>query len=256
MKTSRSKALLAGATMMLGLVTALAEEHHGDAAHAWTYGGGHGPSHWGEINAEFSLCRTGHLQSPIDIRDAARSDLPALAFDYHDTPLKIVNNGHTVMVNYAAGSSITVGGHRYDLVQFHFHHPSEEKIAGKQYAMVAHLVHKDSEGHLAVVAVLLEEGSAGNPLIDELWANLPARAEEEKSGSAAINVSQLLPADHGYYTFPGSLTTPPCSEGVTWFVLKTPVTVSAAQVKRFAAVYPNNARPVQAIAGRSLQQTK
>ena len=243
--------------LAFGCSSALAADEHHDAAHAWTYAGEAGPAHWGDMSAEFATCKLGKHQSPIDIRGAATADLPPIQFDYREAPLKIVNNGHTVMVSYAPGSFITVGGKRYDLVQFHFHHPSEEKVAGRQYDMVAHLVHKDTEGHLAVVGVLLKVGAAANPLIDTLWKSLPEKPGPENTVAATnINAAGLLPAQRGYYTFEGSLTTPPCSEGVTWFVMKEPVTVSAGQVKRFAAVYPDNARPVQPLNGRSLQETK
>lgn len=253
MKRSMLTALLTAAIAFAGAATA--DEHH-DAAHSWTYTGKHGPAHWGEVDPEFTVCSTGHFQSPIDIRDATPADLPAITFDYHDAPLKMVNNGHTIMVSYPAGSSMTVGGKRYELVQFHFHHPSEEKVAGKQYGMVAHLVHKDSDGHLAVVAVLLDVGKKSSQLLDTLWTNAPTKAGTEKSVAVTVNAAELLPAQRGYYTFPGSLTTPPCSEGVTWFVLKEPVAVSNVQVGKFARLYPNNARPIQQVAGRSVQQTK
>ena len=248
--------LLSATLAILGSVPLAADEHH-DAAHAWTYAGDSGPAHWGDMSAEFATCKLGEHQSPIDITGAAKADLPAIQFDYHDAPLKIVNNGHTIMVTVAPGSSITVGGKRYDLVQFHFHHPSEEKIAGRQYDMVAHLVHKDAAGQLAVVGVLLQGGGAANPLLDRLWSHLPAKVgEEETVATVSVNAKALLPAERGYYTFDGSLTTPPCSEGVTWFVLKQPLRVSAKEVEKFAAVYPNNARPVQPLNGRSLREAK
>src|SRR5262249_23060476 len=160
---------------------------------------------------------------PIDIRDAdaKKSDLPPIAFDYKPSPLKIVDNGHTVQVIYAPGSTITVEGKQYELAQFHFHKPSEEKINGKASDMVANLVHKDKDGKLAVVAVLLKAGGA-NPLIETLWKNVPKEKEKEREVQGVmVNAADLLPANRkAYYTFTGSLTTPPCSEGVTWFVLK------------------------------------
>jgi carbonic anhydrase len=127
-----------------------------DKSHSWAYAGEHGPEHWGDLDPGFATCKTGHHQSPIDIRDAKKSDLPAIQFEYKPTALQIINNGHTIQVNYTPGSFITVAGKRYELKQFHFHHPSEEEINGKDFAMVAHLVHADAAGNLAVVAVLLE----------------------------------------------------------------------------------------------------
>jgi carbonic anhydrase len=248
--------LVSAALAALAPAALAAEEHH-DAAHAWTYSGDSGPTHWGDMNAEFATCTLGQHQSPIDIRGAAKADLPPIQFDYRDAPLKIVNNGHTIMITVAPGSSITVGGKRFDLVQFHFHHPSEEKVDGKQFDMVAHLVHKDAEGHLAVVGVLLKAGGADNALLEQLWDHLPAKVGGENTvASESVNAKSLLPAQSGYYTFDGSLTTPPCSEGVTWFVMKQPLGVSAKDVERFAAVYPDNARPVQPVNGRPLRETK
>src|SRR4029077_16175671 len=134
------------------------------AGHHWAYGGHGGPAHWGELDQEYSTCKLGKLQSPIDIRRPKAADLPAIKFDYKPSPLKLIDNGHTIQVNYAPGSSIDVAGAHYELVQFHFHKPSEEKVQGKSHAMVTHLVHKGSDGKLAVVAVLLDKGSA-NPTI-------------------------------------------------------------------------------------------
>ena len=227
-----------------------------DKAHSWTYSGEHGPEHWGELDASFAACKTGQQQSPIDIRSAKSLDLPAIEFKYQGTPLRIINNGHTIEVYPAPGSAIAVGGERYELKRFHFHHPSEEKINGKEYAMVVHLVHADAKGKSAVVGVLLEEGRA-NPLIGTVWSYLPAEAgPERKYEDVRINVADLLPDDHGYYTYPGSLTTPPCSEGVRWFVLKKPVTISKGQAEAFGKIYAHNARPTQPLHGRTVLETK
>lgn len=220
------------------------------AQHEWGYGGEHGPGHWGALNKEYASCGTGKAQSPIDIRSAVSSTLAPIQFDYRATPLHIIDNGHTVQVNYGAGSSITVEGKRYELVQFHFHRPSEETIDGTAFPMEAHLVHKDAEGHLAVVAVLLRQGIE-NPFLRSLWANLPAEKEKEKVvEKVSINAASLLPKSRAYYTFAGSLTTPPCSEGVRWLVLTAPVDLSASQVARFDKIYSNNARPTQPLNGR------
>ncbi len=161
-----------------------------------------------------------------------------------------------MQVTYAPGSFMTVGNQRYELQQFHFHHPSEEKLSGKSYPMVAHLVHKNSAGQLAVVAVLLKKGAA-NPLVAELWQYLPAQhGKEVAPPSTSVDATALLPANHAYFTFSGSLTTPPCSEGVTWFVLKAPTEVSAGEVLTFAKRYPHNARPVQPLNGRVIKQSQ
>jgi carbonic anhydrase len=226
------------------------------AGHGWTYVGEEGPKHWGDLKPDYKTCKLGQQQSPIDIRDAKKSELPPIQFDYKPSPLKIINNGHTIQVNYAPGSTITVGDKHYELKQFHFHHPSEEHINGKAYDMVIHLVHADSEGHLAVVAVLLKKGSV-NPAIQKLWDNLPAvEGKEQAPAGVEINAAALLPQPLGYYTFAGSLTTPPCSEGVTWLVLKSPEEISAGQIEAFAKLYPHNARPIQPLNGRPVEQSE
>src|SRR6267154_2339678 len=172
--------------------------------HGWSYSGAEGPDHWGELKPEYDSCSLGHRQSPIDIRDAHDADLSPNHFDYKPTALKVINNGHTIQVNYARGNSITVGNKRYELIQFHFHHPSEKET----------LIH-----------------------------------------GVEINAADLLPVDRGYYSFPGSLTTPPCTEGVSWFVLKTPTEISSTEIVQFGALYPHNARPVQPLNRRTILQT-
>jgi carbonic anhydrase len=222
----------------------------------WGYNGKEGPKDWGKLDSSYRTCMTGHTQSPINIKDAKKADLPALKFDYNAVPLNIIDNGHTIEVNYAPGSTLTVGDKVYTLKQFHFHHPSEEHVDGHGYDISAHLVHADAEGHIAVVTVFLEKGSA-NALIESLWKNIPAVKEKaEDVPSVMVNVKDLLPANQQYYTFPGSLTTPPCSEGVTWYVLKNPVTISEAQVAVFAKLYPKDARPIQPVHRREVLESK
>jgi len=227
-----------------------AQEHH------WDYSVAHGPEHWGDLDPQYALCKNGHHQSPIDIRNPKKADLPPIQFNYRTSPLHIIDNGHTIMVNYGSGSFISVGGKKYALKQFHFHRPSEERINGKGYEMVVHLVHADDEGNLAVVAVLLQQGK-DNALLHELWNDLPEEKEkEEVLNNVKIDAAGLLPTDRGYYTFPGSLTTPPCSENVTWFVLKHPVTISSAEVEQFAKLYRHDARPTQPLYDRVVLESK
>ncbi|HVS25601.1 MAG TPA: carbonic anhydrase family protein [Gammaproteobacteria bacterium] len=245
-----SVALIVIGTVLTPGFAALAAHGH------WSYTGHTGPAYWGTLEQDYQTCALGRTQSPIDIRDAGvhKSDLPAIEFHYQPSKLKIIDNGHTVQVNYAPGSSISVGGKRYELQQFHFHKPSEEKLDGKSYDMVAHLVHKDADGKLAVVAVLLAKADAGNPLIKTLWDNLPSKKEVESAVDAVtIDATDLLPTNRSYYTFSGSLTTPPCSEGVTWFVLRSPTAISGDEVARFAKSYPLNARPAQPLNGREVK---
>jgi carbonic anhydrase len=222
----------------------------------WSYTGEDSPANWGKLDAAYATCSVGKRQSPINITKAKATDLPALQFHYSAVPLNIIDNGHTIQVNYPAGSTLKVGDKTYTLKQFHFHHPSEEQINGKGYDMVAHLVHADDEGHLAVVAVLLKSG-VSNAFLASIWRNFPAEKEKSiENASVSVNAADLLPSDYGYYTYLGSLTTPPCSEGVTWYVLKTPVQLSSEQVEAFAKVYPMNARPIQPLNGRELLASK
>ena len=228
------------------------------AGHHWSYSGETGPSHWAGLEPGYAACGIGKAQSPIDIKtaDVRRQKMPPLSFHYEPTSLHVIDNGHTIQVNLSLGNSLAIAGDRYQLVQFHFHHPSEEEIDGKHSDMVAHLVHKDAGGNLAVVAVLLKKGSA-NPLVGTLWKNIPKeKGKEAQVDAVTINVADLLPEKRGYYTFQGSLTTPPCSEGVRWFVLKSPTTVSAEQVAGFGKLYAMNARPVQPLNGREIAASK
>ena len=188
-----------------------------------------GPDAWGKLRPEFSKCATGQRQSPIDIRGGIAVDLEPIKFDYRPSAFSVIDNGHTVQVNVEPGNSITITGKRYELVQFHFHRPSEERINGRQYDMVAHLVHKDVDGHIAVVAVLLDRGSA-QAIVQTVWNNLPLEKGDEVRAGTRIDLAQLLPDDKRYYTYMGSLTTPPCSEGVLWMVMKQPVPISVDQV--------------------------
>lgn len=220
----------------------------------WGYQGEHAPEHWAEMDPGFETCALGHMQSPIDIRDAHPADLSEIGFDYHAGPAEAVNNGHTIVVNLPDSGGIDIGGAHYALVQFHFHTPSEEKIDGEAYPMEAHFVHKDAEGHLAVVAVMLKEGHK-NAVLEKVFDALPV-AEDGKRALGALNPAVLLPAKHGYYAYEGSLTTPPCSEGVRWQVLKRPIEVSESQIEAFRKLYPENARPVQPLNGREVQESR
>ncbi|PXW96931.1 carbonic anhydrase [Sphaerotilus hippei] len=226
---------------------------HGGAAH-WSYGSEGGPADWGQLKPEFLLCGTGRRQSPIDIRGGIAVELEPIRFDYKPGGFNVIDNGHTVQANVASGSSIQLGGRRYDLVQFHFHRPSEERINGRQYDMVAHLVHKDLDGRLAVVAVLLEQGRA-HPAVQQVWNALPLEKNEEVSAPSVLDLNQLLPEDRRYFTYMGSLTTPPCSEGVLWLVMKQPVQLSQEQLGVFVRLYPMNARPIQPVAGRLIKES-
>jgi carbonic anhydrase len=237
-----------------GTAVAVAAATHGGAAH-WSYQGAAGPQTWGGLKPEFSLCSSGQRQSPIDIRGGLAVDLDPVKFTYADSRFGVIDNGHTVQANIAPGNSIEIGGKRYDLVQFHFHRPSEERIDGRQFELSVHLVHKDDQGKLAVVAILMDKGQP-QPVIQKVWNNLPLEKNEEAAARVGLNLQDLLPADRRYFTYMGSLTTPPCSEDVRWVVMRQPVTMSPEQIDLFARMYPMNARPVQQASGRRILQSQ
>lgn len=227
--------------------------HDAHAAH-WSYAGPAGPQSWGGLKPDFQLCSKGQRQSPIDIQGGLPVELEPVQFNYKASRFAVVDNGHTVQANLQGGNFIEVGGRRFELKQFHFHRPSEERIDGRQFEMSVHLVHKDEQGRLAVVALLLDRG-APHAAVQKVWNSLPLEQQQELPGRTPLELTELLPADHSYYTYMGSLTTPPCSEGVQWIVMRQPVSVSAAQIELFARLYPMNARPIQQVAGRRILQT-
>ena len=241
------------AVALYGVATRAAEA---PAPH-WSYAGETGPEHWGSEDPSFATCSNGKHQSPINIEKAVIKDLPELKFDYKDVPLKVADTGHSFQVNAPIGSGgLTVGGDHYDFLQVHFHEPSEERVDGKQYAMVAHIVHRNAKGELAVVAVLFRAGKT-NEFLKPIFDNFPAKgsAGNDVAGKT-VNMGNLLPEHKGYYTFDGSLTTPPCSENVRWFVLKTPAEANEAQLKQFEARYAHNVRPTQPLNDRVIAETR
>ena len=233
-----------------------AKDAHGALAHAhWSYTGETGPEYWEKLDPNNKVCSNGQRQSPIDIQGGIRVDLEPLRFDYKPGTFRIVDNGHTIQVNQKAGT-LTLTGKTYELVQFHFHRPSEEKVDGRQFDMVAHLVHKSADGKLAVVAVLLSQG-VEHPLIQTLWNYMPLEQNAEVSPpDIEIDLNTLLPDSRNYYTYMGSLTTPPCTEGVLWVVMRQPAKLSKEQIQTFSRLYPNNARPIQPAAGRLIKENR
>lgn len=223
----------------------------------WSYEGECGPDHWGELIHEYNKCEVGDMQSPVGITVTEKAHLKSINFHYFPTPLKIINNGHTIQINYGYGSIITIGNKKYELVQFHFHTPSEHKIRGKSYDMEAHLVHKGEHGELAVVGVLIEEGKE-NAFINTIWRNFPNDVGKTHTMSdIKICASQLLPKNTtSYFTYTGSLTTPPCTEGVNWFILKEPIQASHYEVNKFVSLFKIDARPVQPLRGRVVMENE
>ena len=234
-----------------------AAEGHGGEVH-WSYEGENGPQNWAKLKPEFNLCAIGKRQSPIAIQSDTTLQGPAepLLFNYMPSRGSVVNNGHTIQVDVEGDNSIVVRNSAFKLLQFHFHTPSEEMVNSKRYAMVAHLVHKNDAGQLAVVAVLLEQGEP-NAFIDKVWTYMPLDSNDRvRMPEGLLDLNELLPKDQRYYQFMGSLTTPPCTEGVLWMVLKQPVKISAAQYKLFRQLFPLNARPVQSLNGRPVRDAQ
>lgn len=210
----------------------------------WSYEGKQGPSHWGAMLPEYSACSKGKRQSPINISKAQDTKLSPLNFKYRRSKsLTILNNGHAIQINQRKGSLLLLGDTEFDLLQIHFHSPSEHTIGGKSFPMEAHFVHRDRNGNLGVVGLMIKVGSL-NPALDDIWEVMP-KTKGKKKLAVAYNIANLLPADKSYYRYAGSLTTPPCTESVTWLVLKTPIEISSSQLKAYRAVLHKTNRPLQ-----------
>lgn len=232
----------------------VAKPNHGNGhSSPWSYSGQNGPNKWGLLKSEYATCGKGRMQSPINLQGPAVKGKVDIEFRYQASILEVLNNGHTFQVNYGTGSHIMVNGDRFDLLQFHFHSPSEHGKDGVRYPIEAHLVHKNAKGQLAVVGVFMESGSENISLM-EMWDHMPMHAGPAKAiKRVAINAADLVPSGTQFYRYMGSLTTPPCSEGVNWFVANEPISVSPDQIKKFVqAVGGENARPLQALNNRLL----
>lgn len=217
----------------------------------WSYTAPIGAENWGGLSSEYEGCTSGQAQSPIDIRDAVETEIAPLAFTFQAGPAAILNNGHTIQVSSSAAGGITLPSGKYAFVQMHFHTPSEEIIMGRTYPLNAHLVYRNTAGDLAVVALLFEEGTH-NPTLEPILAAMPDNAGGMET-LKTLNIANLLPSNRRYYSYAGSLTTPPCTEGVRWHVLSSVLQLSTTQLQAFKALYPMNARPIQPLNGRSVQ---
>ena len=232
----------------------LASEH---GAPHWGYGAEDGPANWGKLSPDYALCSSGKAQTPIDLVPPAvvvagtHTPAPELEPGHGERALSLLDNGHTIQVTDTGGTRLTLDGVRYELLQFHFHDPSEHTIGGRSYPMELHLVHTSADGRLAVVGVLIEQG-AENVALAPLFRTLPAKTGEHKELKLAIDLAQVLPRDHGAFRYAGSLTTPPCSEGVQWLVLEHPITLSREQIAAFTAIVGDDHRPVQPLNGRTV----
>lgn len=238
--------LRAAAILVISLLPGYAMASH------WSYEGAESPEHWSEIEPANQLCKSGMNQSPVDIDATVVAHINPLKTSYADSPVTLLNNRHTIQAGFTtdAKDKVTIDGVPFQLEQLHFHAPSENTFHGKHYAMEMHLVHKNAQGEIAVVAVMFETGAANSEL-EKLWQNIPAKADESSALKQKIDVNKLLPKDLSYYRFSGSLTTPPCSEGVLWLVMKHPVKMSEQQLNQFTGVmHHDNNRPVQTLHGR------
>ena len=239
------------------LDAAWAADPHAGLKGYWSYEGKTGPKYWGKLDKKYKWCSKGKTQSPIniDLDEAVRSKLDKLQTKYFTAQaINIINNGHTIKVDYEGNGTLTVGQKKYEVLQLHFHSVSEHTLGGKHAEMEIHLVHKSKFDGLAVIAIMVNKG-AENKVLDRIWANIPKETGEEKVRSIPLNLMDLLPGNLGYYTYPGSLTTPPCTEGVTWYVLKNPIEMSEDQIDAFRTIYDNNRRPVQPYNNRSLRSS-
>jgi carbonic anhydrase len=218
----------------------------------WTYEGEQGPAHWGELDTTYAVCGTGKSQSPIDVASPSEQDLTNISFHYRPSAVNILNNGHTVQVNYDAGSYIELDNVRYDVVQFHYHAPSEHTVDGESFPAELHIVHRNADGNLAVVGILLREGNE-NAAYQPFISNLPAEETDPKDAGVQINAMDLLPSVGTTFRYSGSLTTPPCTEGVNWLLMTTPVELSIPQLTALDSLFEGgNNRPVQPINDRTL----
>ena len=241
-------AILAIVGLLIGSAVLASEGVH------WSYHGESGPSQWGELSEEFALCGSGQEQSPIDIdtTSVVSGGSSDIELDYMSSAINILNNGHTLQVNYDPHSFIKLNGVQFDLLQYHFHTPSEHEIDGQLADAEMHLVHQNADGQLAVIAVLINEGESDNPAFDTTVDHLPAEEGPVETVAAVADANKLLPADASFYRYMGSLTTPPCSQDVIWSVMTEPVTLSKAQISALEAILGENNRPVQPLNGRSI----
>lgn len=235
---STTVCLIAGNWMPANIYAAAQASPH------WSYEGADSPTRWGQLSKDFALCQSGSDQSPIDLDIISTGEPDPIEFNYGATPLEVVNNGHSIQVNYGEGSRVKIAGETYDLLQFHFHTPSEHTIHHENAAMELHLVHRNPLGKLAVISVMMNKG-APNPIIQSIWSNIPTQGGKNAPANLTINAADLLPKDKTYYSYTGSLTTPPCSEAVQWNILTQPIQISDEQIATFATLYQANARPVQ-----------
>ncbi|MGB3299498.1 MAG: carbonic anhydrase [Phormidesmis sp.] len=246
---------LVGASSTVGLSAVSLKKAVAADGISWGYVGEGSPEEWGDLSSTYAACRTGSQQSPINLQGAIGADLETIEISYKPVPLSILNTGHTIQVNAPTGNSIQLDGESFDLLQFHFHDPSEHTVESRAYPMELHFVHANAKGELAVLSVFLEEGEE-NMSLAPVWKAMPNQKTEAQTISGAqVDITKLLPSNRSLFRYFGSLTTPPCSEIVKWVVFKEPISVSAAQIAKFKEIFPLNARPVQPLERRFILQS-
>jgi carbonic anhydrase len=243
---------VSGLVLLGGACSKSRDELEHDASHEvhWAYDGAQGPNEWGQLSPHYAVCSSGAAQSPIDLDAMEAGTGGHVVFKWRPETLAVTNNGHTVQAEVGKGSSIEIDGVTFALLQFHFHAPSEHTVQGKSFPLEAHFVHQSAKGEPAVVGVLYSAGEANSTLTDIIRA-VPSSIDQKKSLPAA-DCTALLPRERSMFRYSGSLTTPPCTEGVRWQVLQTPVTASNEQISQLQALLHANARPVQPLKGRTV----
>lgn len=232
------------------------ESSRGSAAPQWGYHGKNGPASWGDLRGEWSQCRDGQRQSPIDIRGGVAVDLEPVIFDYRPTPFRVTDTGLMLQVHVGAGMSARIRGVTYELVFFRLHRPAQERIEGRVYEMSAHFHHRAADGRMAVVAVMLAGANEPHPGLQALLNNLPLEPGDDYAPATTLDLSAMLPASPAHYLYTGSLTTPPCTEGVMQVVMKEPVAVAWEQISVFRRLHPDNNRPVQESGTRLILESR
>lgn len=259
MRRERIAFLFATAALFVPVLLGAQDENHYKSPWKtpWTY---EEADRWSALDPSYALCNSGKAQSPIDIQSAQQATLPQIRFQFRGAPLRyVINNRYTIRVNYqdppGSGDFLLVGKKRYQLTQFHFHHPSEEHIEGKPYEMEAHLMFQGNDGGVVGVAVFIRRG-AKNQTIEEVWRHMPQVEGQQAAGGVVINPAGLIPQGLNYYAYTGSQTAPPCTEPISWIVLKTPIEASGEQIRAFAALYPHDVRPIQPLNGRTVSESR
>lgn len=251
MENTMSRAFVVLAIILSFVIPGLVQAAQ-DGVH-WTYEGEHGPQHWGDLAPQFVQCKVGVNQSPIDIVNPLEADLPPLELDYATRAIELVNNGHTAQVNVEPGNFLRVGGESFELLQFHIHVPSEHRINGKSFLLEVHYVHRNERGELAVIAVLHDPGE-DHPKLSKYIGIIPAEVGKPVTFDISLKEMPIMEFNKDYYRYNGSLTTPPCTEGVRWFVLKNTRTVSVERRNIFNGLIGDDARGPQPVNARPVLQ--